>query len=194
MSMHQFLLFLLKTRPVVHSSLIPLSSHSPLPFCQSLCLNFHQIFTVSHSPCNSWLLCTAHALCVIVGHFGSPGVKTTGERRKVSAQTWHDQRVGKVLPSEWCGWSREKSNCWDRVPGAPRSHLAQDTGKLPHLEEESHCIQCSLMHFALGTPSHRLNFTMTDTSHKAWELISAQNLVKTLSCHPSVPISCHLHV
>lgn len=184
MSMHLFLLFLLKTRPVVHSSLIPLFSPSPLPVPHSLCLNFHQIFTVSPSPCNSWLLCTAHALCVIVGHFGSPDVKTTGEWRKVSAQTWHGQCVGKVLPSEWCGWSREKSNCWDQVLGVPRSHLAQDTGKLPHLEEESHCIQCYRMHFAPGTPSHSLNFTVTDTSHKAWKLPH----------HPSVPISCHLPV
>lgn len=80
-----FLLFLPQTRTVIHSSFIPLSSPSLLPFPHLLCLNFHQIFTLLLSPCNSWLLHMAHALCVTVGHFGFPVVKTTRELRKVSA-------------------------------------------------------------------------------------------------------------
>lgn len=79
-----FLLFLPQTGTVIHSSLIPLSSPSHLPFSHPLCLNVHQLFTVLLSPCNSWLLWMAYALCVTVGHFGPPVVKTARELRKVS--------------------------------------------------------------------------------------------------------------
>lgn len=77
-----FHLSLPQTRTVIQSSLIPLSSPSPLPFPHPLCLNFHQIFTVLLSPCNCQLLHMAHALCVTVGHFGFSVVKTTRELRK----------------------------------------------------------------------------------------------------------------
>lgn len=86
MSTH--LLFLLPpfltTRAIIHSSLIPLSGPSPLPLPHFFfCLNFKQIFlfTVLLSPCKSWLLHMAHPLCVVIGHFVFPVVKTA---RKVS--------------------------------------------------------------------------------------------------------------
>lgn len=180
-----FLLFLPQTRTIIHSSLIPLSSPFPFPSLTLFTL-ISITFLQSFFFFSLQYLATTHGSCCKRDCWWLWGFW------KVTAHTWRGQHVEKVLPSEWCGWSREKSSCWGLVLGAPRSHLVQDTGKLQHLEQERHRVQNYHLNFPHRAPSHRLHVTPTETSREAWELTSAWDLSRMPLTRLSALISPHL--
>lgn len=99
-----FFLFLPQTRNVIHTSLIPLSSPSLLSS-----LTLFALISMRHllSPCNSWLLCTAHALCVTVDPFGflvweNPRCWARSLCRLRVANTWEGfYLLGDVVDPGW---------------------------------------------------------------------------------------------